>query len=143
MIRIHNQHGASLIVSLIMLVVMTLFAITAINLSGLNLKIVGNMQAQKAMEMAAQDAIERMLSSPSYYSLTPAAQSFTISGMNVSVAAPTCLRSTPATGYSATSGISPEDNDWEFVVTVSDGFTGGTMTVHQGVRTRMLAGNCP
>jgi Tfp pilus assembly protein PilX len=139
----HSQQGATLIVSLIMLVVMTLFAVSAINLSTMNLKIAGNMQAQRLMEMAAQDAIERMLSTPTYYTLTPTAQSFTISGLAVSVSAPACVRSTPATGYSATSGISPEDNDWEFIASVTDGLTGAGLALHQGVRMRMLAGNCP
>lgn len=139
----HSQQGATLIVSLVMLVVMTLFAISAINLSSMNLKIVGNMQSQRLMEMAAQDAIERMISTPTYYGLTPSAQSFTISGLAVSVSAPTCTRSTAATGYSATSGISPEDDDWEFVATVTDGLTGASLALHQGVRIRMLAGNCP
>ena len=140
----HRQQGATLIVSLVMLVVMTLFAVSAINLSSMNLKIVGNMQAQRLMEMAAQDAIERMLSSPTYYSLTPTAHSFTISGLTVSVSAPACVRNTPATGYTAIAGsILPEDNDWEFIATVTDGLTGAAMALHQGVRIRMLAGNCP
>src|SRR5579859_740615 len=139
----HLQRGATLIVSLVMLVVMTLFAISAINLSSMNLKIVGNMQSQRLMEMAAQDAIEQMVSTSTYYSLTPTAHSFTISGLAVAVSAPACSRSTPATGYSATSGISPEDDDWEFVATVTDGLTGASLALHQGVRIRMLAGNCP
>ena len=139
----HSQRGAILIVSLIMLVVMTLFAVSAINLSSMNLKIVGNMQAQRLMEMAAQDAIERMVSSPTYFSLTPTTQNFTISGLTVAVSAPACVRSSAATGYSATSGISPEDNDWEFVASVTDGLTGAALSLHQGVRIRMLAGNCP
>ena len=139
----HSQRGATLIVSLIMLVVMTLFAVSAINLSSMNLKIVGNMQAQRLMEMAAQDAIERMVSTPAYFSLTPTSQNFTISGLTVAVSSPACIRSTAATGYSATSGISPQDNDWEFVASVADGLSGAGLTLHQGVRIRMLAGNCP
>lgn len=139
----HAQQGATLIVSLVMLVVMTLFAVSAINLSSMNLKIVGNMQTQRLMEMSAQDAIERMVSTPTYYSLTPTTQNFTISGLAVAVTAPACVRSVPATGYSATSGISPEDNDWEFVATVTDGLTGAALALTQGVRIRMLAGNCP
>lgn len=138
-----KQRGATLIVSLIMLIVLTLFAVSAINLSSINLKIVGNMQSQKAMEAAVQDAIEQMLSTPTYYSLTPSNQTLTVSGFDVSITAPDCLRSVPATGYSATSGISPEDNDWEFIASVTDGLTGAQLTLHQGVRIRMLAGNCP
>jgi Tfp pilus assembly protein PilX len=140
---LHAQRGATLIVSLIMLVVLTLFAVSAINLSNTNLKIVGNMQAQKMMEMAAQDAVEQMLSSPTFYGLTAAARNFTVSGFNVAVAVPQCTLSVPATGYSATSGISPEDNDWELVASVTDNLTGAAMALHQGVRVRMLAGNCP
>lgn len=138
-----SQQGATLIVSLVMLVVMTLFAVSAINLSSMNLRIVGNMQTQRLMEMSAQDAIERMISTPTYYSLTPTTQNFTISGLAVAVTAPACVRSVPATGYSATSGISPEDNDWEFIATVTDGLTGAALALTQGVRIRMLAGNCP
>jgi len=143
MSTVHAQRGATLIVSLIMLVVLTLFAVSAINLSNTNLKIVGNMRAQKMMEMAAQDAIEQMLSSPTFYGLTAAAQNFTVSGFNVAVDAPRCLLSVPATGYSATSGISPDDNHWELVARVTDNLTGAAIALHQGVRVRMLAGNCP
>jgi Tfp pilus assembly protein PilX len=143
MSTMRKQSGATLIVSLIMLVVLTLFAVSAINLSSVNLRIVGNMQAQKMMELAAQDAIEQMLSSPTYYSLTPSARVINVGGFNVNVTAPACTRSVPATGYSATSAISPEDNDWEFVASVSDGLTGAGVTIHQGIRIRMLAGNCP
>src|SRR5258706_13068838 len=100
----YSQQGATLIVSLIMLVVITLFAISAINLSSMNLKIAGNMQTQRLMEMAAQDAIERMVSSPTYYGLTPVSQNLTISGLKVSVSAPAWRVSSPSTGYSATSG---------------------------------------
>ena len=138
-----SQSGATLVVSLIMLVVLTMFAVSAINLSSVNLKIVGNMQVQKQMEYAAQDAIEQMLSSASYYNLTPIARTFTSSGFTVSVAVPVCIRSVPATGYSATSNISPEDDDWELVASVTDALTGAGVVVHQGFRLRALAGNCP
>ena len=55
-----RQSGATLIVALIMLIMMTVLAVSAINLSTINLKIVGNMQSQKAMDAAAQDAIEQI-----------------------------------------------------------------------------------
>jgi Tfp pilus assembly protein PilX len=142
MTSIRAQRGATLIVSLIMLVVLTLFAVSAINLSSINLRIVGNMQAQKTMELVAQDAIERVLSSASYFGPGAAAQNFSINGFPVNVTAPECVRSVPATGYSATSGISPEDNDWELMASVADPLTGAALNLHQGVRIRMLAGNC-
>lgn len=46
-----------------MLVVLTLFAVTAINLSNTNLRIAGNMQARSEAEAAAQQAIEQVISS--------------------------------------------------------------------------------
>jgi hypothetical protein len=148
-----KQRGATLIVSLIMLVVLTLFAVSAINLSSINLRIVGNMQAQKTMELVAQDAIERVLSSASNFGPGTTKQSFPISGFDVTVFdpeddpdipvnGPRCVHSVPATGYSATSGISPEDNDWHLVASVADNLTGAKLRLHQGVRIRMLAGNC-
>jgi len=39
-----HQQGATLLVSLIILVVITMFAVTGINLSSVNLRIVGNAQ---------------------------------------------------------------------------------------------------
>lgn len=138
-----NQEGAVLIVSLIILIVLTLFAVSGINLTNVNLKIVGNMQAQKRMEMAAQNAIEQTLSSPTYFSMSPAARTVNVGGYNVDLAAPSCVQSVAATGYSATSGISPEDNDWEIVAEVTDTLSGAKVVIHQGVRIRMLAGNCP
>jgi hypothetical protein len=137
-----RQRGATLIVSLIMLVVLTLFAVSAINLSSINLRIVGNMQAQKTMELVAQDAIERVMSSPAHFGPGAAGHSFNIQSYTVNVSAPECVHSVPATGYSATSGISPEDNDWHLVASVADNLTGAALNLHQGVRIRMLAGNC-
>src|SRR5258708_13150595 len=93
----HSQQGATLIVSLIMLVAMTLFAVSAINLSTMNLKIAGNMQAQRLMEMAAQHAIERMLSTPPDYSLTPTTQPSTTSVLPAPVPPPPSLPNPPAT----------------------------------------------
>lgn len=57
-----RQRGMTLLVSMIMLVVLTLFAITAIRTGNIGFKIVGNQQAQKVMEAAAQQAIEQAIS---------------------------------------------------------------------------------
>ena len=58
-----NQHGMTLVVSLIMLVVITLFVLSAIRLSTANLRTVGNMQARNEAAAASQRAIEDMMSS--------------------------------------------------------------------------------
>jgi len=72
-----GQRGATLLISLIMLVVLTLFAISAINLSSTNLNIVGNMQARMEVQSAGKQAIEQVMSSAANF-LTPAAQSIAV-----------------------------------------------------------------
>jgi len=144
---IHTQRGATLFVALIFLLIMTLFAVSSINMSTVNLRIVGNMQAMRHMDAAAQDAIEQALSSSNNFGTGVAAGTVisTISGVDytVNVSAPECIDSRVATGYSAViDSIIPEDNTWEIVATVSDNFTGASSTIHQGVEIRMLAGNC-
>ena len=63
-----SQGGATLLVSLIMLVMLTLFAISAMNSSTTNLKVVGNMQARAEAQSAAQAAIETAISTPVFTS---------------------------------------------------------------------------
>ena len=72
-----HQRGATLVISLVMLVMLTLFAISAINLSTTNLNIVGNMQARMEAQSAGKQAIELVLSSAANF-LTPVAQSINV-----------------------------------------------------------------
>ena len=62
MMRIRAQRGATLVIALIMLVLLTLFAISALNTSTTNLKVVGNMQARTEAFNAAQQAIDTVIS---------------------------------------------------------------------------------
>lgn len=71
-----RQQGATLFIALVMLVVLTLFAVTAINLSNTNLRIAGNMQARAEAEAAAQQAIEQVISSD--FTANPVAQSINV-----------------------------------------------------------------
>jgi len=64
-------------------------------------------------------------------------------GYTVTIGNRTCLRSTPASGYSALSAVAPEDNYWEFNVTVNDTITGAQAAMTQGAKVRQLAGSCP
>jgi Tfp pilus assembly protein PilX len=63
-----RQRGATLLISLILLVMLTLFAISAMNTSTTNLKVVGNMQAQAEGLSASQTAIENAISTPTFAS---------------------------------------------------------------------------
>jgi Tfp pilus assembly protein PilX len=140
-----SQRGMALVIVLLMLVVLTLFVLTSIRTSTVGLRVIGNEQTQRLMEAAAQDAIEQIISSSSSFGPTSSARTIVVSGFSVSVAAPSCLYSSPASGYSASlssSSITPEDDTFEVVANVSDPVTGAQATVHQAVRMRALSGTC-
>lgn len=137
-----RQRGATLLTSLMILVVLTLLAISAINTSTVNLRIVQNMQAQQQTEAAAQAAIEQVMSSAISFN-APAAATITANSLPVAVSEPECLRAFPAEGYSAVWGLAPEDTEWEVVATVNDSATGAKVTIHQGAAVRLAADSCP
>jgi len=149
----HRQNGITLFIALIFLLVMTLFAVSSINISSGNLKIVGNMQSIKLMEALASDAIEQMLSDSSHYGNSAAASTITVKYMtadateqtlDVTIDKPTCIDKMTATGYSiAQEAIIPEDTTWEVVAHVQDPVTGAKVVIHQGFGMRMLMNNCP
>lgn len=143
--RATSQAGMTLIIVLVMLVLLTLFALTAIRTSTVGLRVVGNQQMQRQMEAAAQNAIEQVLSSPMSFGATATARTIAVNGFSVSVAAPTCIYTAPAAGYSASiasASVTPEDDTFEVVASVSDPVSGARATVHQAVRMRALAGAC-
>ncbi len=63
-VKIDAQRGATLVIALVMLILLTLFAVTALNTGTTNLKIVGNMQARSEAMGTAQQTIETVLSTP-------------------------------------------------------------------------------
>jgi hypothetical protein len=148
-----RQRGATLLVSLIMLVVLTLFAVAGFNLSSVNLRISGNFQDQKTREAAAQEAIEQALSTPAAFG-SAAALSYVVGAYTVTVHGPTGVATGPRCNYAVTAKgytkkigeLTPEDTDWEFRAFVANTATPtvslGTAIV-QGVRIRLLSGNCP
>src|SRR5512140_1791526 len=74
-----NQKGATLLIGLIMLVLLTLMAVTSFNLGKSNLQIVGNMQFRAETERAAEEAVESAISLPSSVSV-PSASSVDVNG---------------------------------------------------------------
>jgi len=66
-----RQRGATLIVSLIMLLLITLMAISSFTLGKSNLQIVGNMQQRQQAFAAAQSAVATVIST-TQFSATPA-----------------------------------------------------------------------
>lgn len=149
-----KQNGAVLLTSLIMLVVLTLFAISMINGSSIGLRIASNFQAQKTIEHGLHDEMARLISNPASFSAPAVQPDVCINGADaactggyiVKVGMPTCINSGPASGYSKKIGeLAPQDNDFEVQATVVDPAnpTRVYMTVVEGVRVRMLAGSCP
>lgn len=57
----HKQKGATLLVGMIMLVVLTLLVVFAIRSGNTNLRIAGNIQAQTEVSAATQQAIEQVI----------------------------------------------------------------------------------
>lgn len=64
--RKSRQEGATLLVSVMMLVLITMLALTSYRLGSGNLKIVGNMQERNQTFAAAQSTIEHVLSNPGF-----------------------------------------------------------------------------
>lgn len=141
--KIHSQSGMTLLIALAMLVVITLLGVAAIRMTGSSMLVVGNMQAKKATENIAMMAIEQVMNSATPFSSPTAAVTFSApAGYTVTISNRTCLRSTPASGYSALSAVAPEENIWEFTTTVSDTITGTQSSMVQGAKIRQLAGSC-
>lgn len=67
-----RQRGATLLVGLIMLVLMTLMAVTSFRLGKSNLQIVGNLQFRNETMRAAEEAVEVAISSPASVSVASA-----------------------------------------------------------------------
>ena len=141
-----QQQGSTLLVSLIFLVVITLFGVSAINTSNLNLRIAANTQFQQQALAAAQLGIEKALGSVTTFN-TPSVQTMTldvnkdgVTDYTATVSAATFLSSKAASGYSAeycATGACPNDTNWELVSTVNDSVTGAKVTVRQGVKVRL------
>jgi Tfp pilus assembly protein PilX len=154
------QRGATLIVGLIMIVIITLIVVSAFTLSSSNLKSVGNMQVREEAVAAANQAAERLISMS--FTDAPGTATFTVDinkdGVNdytVTVATPACIGARAATvaapsdvelGEELSTGIT-WNTDWDIDATVTDAASGAAVRVRQGVRVLLSAGEkaavCP
>lgn len=142
------QRGATLIVGLIMLVLLTLVVTSAFMLSTGNLKAVGNMQSRNEAIAAANKAIEQVLSSP--FTNAPSAEQIVVDVDNdpntpnysVEIATPVCIRATVASPSAPSSlslgtgmsSASSWNTVWDVVADVNDAVSGASVHVRQGVR---------
>lgn len=143
----HTQRGATLIIGLIMIVLITLIVVNAFSLSSTNLKAVGNMQVRNEEIAAANQAIEQVISSP--FTDAPVTQSLNVDinkdGVNdyvVVIAAPTCMRAVVAASADPSdveldpsmSSASTWNTEWDIDSKVTDVASGASVRVRQGVR---------
>lgn len=63
---IRHQQGTTLIIALIMLVLLTLFAVSSLKTAKTNLLVVGNMQMKNEALNVSQESIEKTLSTPQF-----------------------------------------------------------------------------
>lgn len=89
-----RQQGATLIVGLIMLILMTLIALSAIRLSNTNLRIVGNEQFRNEAQAAAEYALDTAANSATFASAntTTTTVSVGLADYTVTVNKPDCKR---------------------------------------------------
>ena len=98
-----SQRGATLVIAMIMLILLTLFVLAAINMSSINFRIMSNTQARNEALAAAQQAIEQVATTN--FPAAPAAVAVTVdvgggaiagtTNYVVSVATPVCQNSIP------------------------------------------------
>lgn len=158
-----GQRGMTLIISMVMLVILTLFVVSGIRIANINLRITSNYQWQKEMEALTDSAIEQLVSASTSFDnatiqagtavdqiicadgVVGAAGSCTLTNAQVgTVITPRCMSSKVATGYSKKiDAMSPDDNEWLIKATATDSLSGAKVTVYRGVTVRMLANNCP
>ena len=147
-----KQRGATLIVGLIMLVLITLMVLSAFTLSSGNLKTVGNMQSKEEVMSAANVAIEQVISSPAIFTTPPSVvTTITVGSYPVAVAVPECLYSVPVVNhtsgdqnpniFSQSGGAGGSvgapgyrDTYWDVSATVNDGVSGASVEIHQGMK---------
>lgn len=147
----YTQRGATLIVSLIMLTLMTLMVTTAFTLTTSNLKSVSNMRFRNEAIAAANMAIEQKIGSlcPSPCTTAPTADSINVDinrdnviDYVVTITVPTCVQasiSTNASNSSVTLGAgmstaSDWNTVWDIAATVIDPVSGASIQIRSGTR---------
>lgn len=146
-----RESGATLLVSLIILTLITLMVVSAFRLSMSNQKAIGNMQfrdqALAAANFIMEERLKGNLSAP-----LPAANNIDVdlnndgtSDVKVSVAAPTCVAAILDESAAPSSLALPamSSGSWnvmlDFDITATDASTGAYIKLRSGIRTLMSA----
>ena len=161
----HSQQGLTLFIALVILVMVTLLAVTAFRATNSNLKIVGAMQGRQEGTAAAQAVIEQVISS-AFFTQQPATVAATHYGIDINgdgnedyvvsmTPQPKCIRTIPVqiSGVAMTAAVIPcvgsarvgsahissycSDTVWELTANTTDPVTAAKTTVRQGVTVRV------
>ena len=147
-----RQTGAALITSLLMLLVLTIIAITTVQTTSVDSRIAYNTQVQQEAEAVGQRVIADIISDiKNFYN--PAAKDITVGNLKAAVKIPVCVGEGPIRDpvtkrevYSARFPQAPRENNWELEVTVNENeankATGLNVVMTQGVAISQLAGYC-
>jgi hypothetical protein len=135
-----SQSGATLVITLIMLVLLTMFAVSAVSLSASTSKVVGNMQAKKTTDAIAQRVVDQVISEGLFGDKrnVPVIPSWRPAGMTIEVNPRQCKAFTPQI-------LDPQLGSaiWEFDVCVKDSFTGSKSYIRQGVAVKTMSAGTP
>jgi len=158
-----RQGGAVLIVSLIMLMLITMFVVVAYRFSSTNLKSVNNMQTRAEAIAAANKAMEQVIGSWDF-STPPSADQINVdidnNGSNdyvVNIATPVCVKAVAVSTPSAADSECPTNAEgltvcapataniynvlWELDATAT-GTTGTKVRVRQGISKSLTQDQC-
>jgi len=141
-----QERGATLVMGLVMLTVITLMVISAFTLSSTNLKSVGNMQFRNDAIAAANKAIEQVMASA--FTTTTATQAINVDLNNdgtvdyvVNVGIPVCIRASvggaPVLSSESLVNMSTTgfwNTVWDIEATVTDVVSSASVQVHTAVR---------
>jgi hypothetical protein len=135
-----TQSGATLVITLIMLVLLTLFAVSAVGLSASTAKVVGNMQAKKVTDAMAQRVVDQVISEGLFGDKrnVPVVPAWKPAGITIEVTARHCKAFTPTI-------LDPQTGSaiWEFDVCVKDSFTSSKSYTRQGVAVKTMSAGTP
>jgi len=135
-----RERGATLVITLVMLVLLTMFAVSAITLSASTSKVVGNMQAKKTTDAIAQRVVDQVISEGLFGDkrAVPVTPSWTPAGMTIQVTERHCKAFTPQL-------LDPQlgTSTWEFDVCIRDSFTGAKSYIRQGIAVKTLSAGTP
>lgn len=142
-----RQRGSTLLVGLIMLVLLTLVAVSAINSTTAGVQMVGNAQFREEAVAAGQRAIENVISSGTFRNTPPPPQLVKVNGV-----ADYTVTFEPPPQCVSFKAVDPTDTAtppecassignicfwtlWDIRAVVTAADTGASVALHQGIRT--------